>query len=210
MIGRRTRLPGSAPVSGGLRLIAVALLKCIAVSCGGSGIAPVTSSNSTAPPPAANNSPTIRGVPVTQVTQDQEYTFTPLASDPDGDPLGFSITNLPSWASFDANTSNLAGTPGDAHVGTTLSVTISVSDGTASVSLAPFDLEVRQIQLGSATVSWEVPSTNADGSALTDLAGYRVHYGTTSQNYTSVIDINDANANVLTVDDLEPGTWFLP
>jgi hypothetical protein len=33
---------------------------------------------------------------------------------------------------------------------------------------------------GILDVSWTAPTTNADGSALTDLAYYRVYYGTTN------------------------------
>ena len=54
---------------------------------------------------------------------------------------------------------------------------ISVSDGTASASLPAFSLAVLQVATGTATVSWTPPTTNTDGSALTDLAGYRVAYG---------------------------------
>jgi len=34
-----------------------------------------------------------------------------------------------------------------------------------------------------ATVSWIPPTTNTDGTALTDLAGYKVYYGTVSWSY---------------------------
>lgn len=36
---------------------------------------------------------------------------------------------------------------------------------------------------GKATVSWDAPTTHADGTDLTDLAGYKVYYGTASRNY---------------------------
>ena len=123
--------------------------------------------------------------------QDQPYSFAPSATDPDGDPLTFSISNLPAWASFDSATGSLTGTPGVARVGTTLDVTISVSDGTASASSPPFDLEVQAVQLGVATVSWDIPTTNADGSALTDLDGFNVHYGEASQAYTRLEVVSD-------------------
>jgi hypothetical protein len=58
----------------------------------------------------------------------------------------------------------------------------------------------------SATLTWDAPTTNADGTPLTDLAGYKVYYGTTSGNYTDVIDVG----NVITykVEDLQPGTDY--
>ena len=60
----------------------------------------------------------------------------PTASDPDGDELTFSIANKPDWASFDAATGLLNGTPPPAAVGTNSDITISVSDGQATASLA--------------------------------------------------------------------------
>lgn len=33
-------------------------------------------------------------------------------------------------------------------------------------------------QSGQATLAWNAPTTNVDGTALTDLAGYTVYYGT--------------------------------
>ena len=38
---------------------------------------------------------------------------------------------------------------------------------------------------GTVTISWQPPRENTNGTALTDLAGYTIHYGTSSQNYTS-------------------------
>lgn len=47
-----------------------------------------------------NYPPTISGSPATRVNAGSSYSFTPIASDPDDDPLTFSITNKPSWASL--------------------------------------------------------------------------------------------------------------
>ncbi len=160
------------------------------------------------PPPAVNNAPTISGVPPGQVTEGQLYSFTPTASDADGDTLTFSIGNQPGWANFDTATGTLAGTPNASHIGTTTGVTISVSDGTDSASLAPFDIEVRQIQLGSAVVSWDIPTTNADGSTLDDLAGFNVHYRRASDNFSDIVVVNDAAASSVLIEDLSPDTWF--
>ena len=41
---------------------------------------------------------------------------------------------------------------------------------------------------GTATLTWTAPTTNADGSPLTDLAGFKIHYGTSSGSYTQTID----------------------
>ena len=161
-----------------MRLACVLMAAALLAACGGGGSdpAPVTATPAPTPPPTppANNAPTISGTPQAQVIAGETYSFTPSASDPDGDTLTFSIANAPAWASFDEDTGALAGTPAETHIGTTVDVTISVSDGTDSASLAPFDLEVQRIPVGSATVSWDIPTTNADGSALSDLAGFIV------------------------------------
>ena len=45
------------------------------------------------------------------------------------------------------------------------------------------------------TLMWETPTTNVDGSPLTDLAGFKVYWGTVSGTYTGVKDVG----NVVTV-----------
>ena len=42
---------------------------------------------------------------------------------------------------------------------------------------------------GGTTLSWVPPAENVDGSALTDLKGYRIYVGTTSRTYSSQIDL---------------------
>lgn len=62
---------------------------------------------------------------------------------------------------------------------------------------------------GSATLSWQAPQTNADGSALTDLAGFRIYYGTASGSYSQTINVADPTATRYTISSL-PGsaTYF--
>lgn len=95
----------------------------------------------TAPAPV-NRPPVISGTPATTVTAGNAYRFRPTASDPDGQTLTFSIENGPAWATFSASTGEISGTPAAANVGTYSNVIISVSDGRASVSLAPFAIAV--------------------------------------------------------------------
>ena len=38
------------------------------------------------------------------------------------------------------------------------------------------------------SVQWDMPTTNTDGTPLTDLAGARIYYGTASSNYTATVD----------------------
>lgn len=92
---------------------------------------------------AVNDAPSISGTPVTSLDQDTSYSFVPTATDIDtNDVLTFSISNKPTWASFNPATGALTGTPAGTDTGKTLGIVISVSDGTASDALPAFDLEV--------------------------------------------------------------------
>lgn len=89
-----------------------------------------------------NDAPVISGTPETQVNEDQAYSFTPSVLDIDGDSLSFSVVNLPSWASFDTNSGNLSGIPGNDDVGTYSGIVISVSDGLVTAALPTFSIIV--------------------------------------------------------------------
>ena len=90
----------------------------------------------------ANNAPVISGTPPTSVTQGTSYYFRPTASDADGDPLTFSITNRPSWATFSTTSGRLRGTPTASNVGTFSNIVISVSDGKVTAQLPAFAIVV--------------------------------------------------------------------
>ena len=62
--------------------------------------------------------------------------------------------------------------------------------------------------VGAATVSWEAPTTNTDGSPLMDLAGYRIYYGSSPENLGHTVQINTIGLQTYVIDDLEPGTWY--
>ncbi len=154
-----------------------------------------------------NSAPTLSGSPPTLVQEGDAYAFTPGANDPDGDSLSFSITNRPSWAAFDSATGRLSGTPQAADVGTYADIVISVSDGQASASLAAFTITVEAISTGSVTLSWTPPTENTDGTALTDLAGYRIYWGTTSGSYPNSVTIDNPGVTTYLVENLSPGTY---
>ncbi len=158
--------------------------------------------------PSANSAPTISGNPAGTVRIGDTYSFTPTASDPDGDPLTFSVQNKPVWATFDATTGSLSGSPTLADVGTYDSITISVSDGSITSSLAPYSVTVTQVALGSATLSWTSPTQNSDGSPLIDLAGYKIYYGTATGNYQNNVQIDNPGLTTYVVENLTPTTYY--
>lgn len=60
----------------------------------------------------------------------------------------------------------------------------------------------------SATLSWTAPSDNSNGSALTDLAGYHIYYGTTPGALTNTVNITNPGTLSYTVTNLGAGTWY--
>ena len=48
--------------------------------------------------------------------------------------------------------------------------------------------------LTSAKLEWDAPTTNEDGTPLTDLKGYKLYYGPSSDNYTGSIDVGDTTS----------------
>jgi hypothetical protein len=178
--------------------------------CGGGGDS--DDSASANPPPSGSNAPpTIQGQPSGSVMAGQAFSFQPTASDPNGDPLTFSVTNLPDWATFAASTGRISGTPSDADVATYSGISVTVSDGRgASASTPAFAITVLQAGsgTGSATLSWVAPTQNADGTPLTDLAGFRVLYGRDQGALDQAVTLNNASLNRYVVDNLSAGTWY--
>ena len=157
---------------------------------------------------AANATPTIGGTPPPMVNVDQSYSFTPTASDPDGDTLTFSIQNMPPWAQFNTASGALSGTPRVGDTGSYANISISVSDGNLSDTLPEFTITVNQVSLGSVTLNWTPPTQNTDGSVLTDLAGFKIYYGTSPDNYPNEITIDNPGITTFVVDNLTPDTWY--
>ena len=137
-----------------------------------------------------------------------QYTFTPAVHDADGDSLTFSISGRPSWATFGVGTGMLTGTPGAADVGTYSNIVIAVSDGKSTVAMQSFSVNVVATATGSATLSWTPPTANTDGTALTDLAGYKIYWGTSAGNYPNSVVVDNPGLTSYVVEQLTPATWY--
>ena len=134
---------------------------------------------------------------------------TPTASDANGDKLTFSISNKPVWASFSATTGQLSGTPSGSQVGSYSNIVITASDGTASASLPAFGINVTSTTTsGAATVSWTPPTHNTDGSTLTNLAGYRIYYGTSSAALNQTVELKNPGLSSYMIESLPAGTYY--
>jgi hypothetical protein len=60
----------------------------------------------------------------------------------------------------------------------------------------------------SITLNWMPPTQNTNGTALTDLAGYEIHYGPQSDQYTNTIKVDNPGIATYVVDNLSPGTYY--
>jgi len=61
---------------------------------------------------------------------------------------------------------------------------------------------------GVVTLSWSAPTENTDGSALTNLAGFDIHYGTDPNALSEKISINTVGMLTYVIDNLSSGTWY--
>lgn len=157
---------------------------------------------------ASNRAPLLTGSPVTNAMAGQPYAFRPSGSDPDGDPLTYRITNKPVWATFDATSGTLYGTPANSSAGVYSNIVISVSDGITTASLPAFSISVALPPQANATLSWVPPTQNVDGSPLTDLAGFRVLYGQAVGQYTQILNLPSPTMSTVVIEGLGAGTWY--
>jgi len=168
----------------------------------------VLAGSSTPPPTAA--APTISGTPATTDVAGTAYSFQPTASGPSGMTLAFSVQNKPSWANFSIATGALSGTPASTQTGTYSNIVLSVSDGVASSALPAFSITVSAATAttGNATVNWTPPTQNTNGSALTNLAGLYLYYGTSPSSLSQMVQISSASQTSYTISNLASGTWY--
>ena len=139
---------------------------------------------------SAGTAPTISGSPPTTVSAGSPYDFKPTAADPDGQALTFAVINKPTWASFDAATGRLSGTPGAISAGTYSNVGISVTDGSSTASLAPFTITV--------TAQANTPPTISGTPATSVQVGNAYDFRPTA---------SDANGNTLRFSIVNPPSW---
>ena len=156
----------------------------------------------------SNSRPSISGATSVSAVVGQAFTLQPAAQDRDGDRLTFSATGLPSWLTLDASTGRLSGTPQAGDIGPFSGVTLTVSDGTSTSSLGPLTINVLAVGSGRASLSWSPPITNTDGSALTNLSGYVVVYGTSPGELSQSVPINNPSIASFVVENLPSGTWY--
>jgi hypothetical protein len=192
-----------------IRTVLLASALMLLAGCGGGGSSG-TASSSTASATSVKSTPqlSLGGSAPSTATTGQLYTFTPQVSGVSGS-VAFTIQNTPSWATFNASTGTLSGTPQAANVGTYSNIVISASDSQGSSSLPAFTITVAQANsgAGNVTLSWTAPTVNTDGTPLTDLAGYKIYYGTSASSMSNVITVSNGVTSYV-IEGLTAGTWY--
>lgn len=90
----------------------------------------------------------------------------------------------------------------------TNTITVTATDGAGETVSDSIVINRESTGKGSTTLSWEAPTERTDGTALTDLAGFRIHYGRLSGTYDYQIEVNTPGVMTYVVEDLVPGEWF--
>lgn len=205
----RTQILSSGKIAGGLLVSAVLAMSFSSVSFAGTSI---------------------YGSPSTSVIATRYYGFQSWATDTDHKTVTYSIQNKPSWATFDTRYGHLYGIPSASNVGTYSNIVITASDGVSSAHLPAFAITVKSngtsttsgggsgsgsgsgggttSSTGSVTVSWTPPTQNTNGSALTNLAGYTINYGTNASDLSSEVKVSTTGVTSYVIDNLPAGTYY--
>lgn len=61
---------------------------------------------------------------------------------------------------------------------------------------------------GQASLSWDAPQSNTDGSTLSDLSGFVILYGTGPVDLSQSIEISNPSVDRYVIENLNPGTWY--
>jgi hypothetical protein len=87
-------------------------------------------------------------------------------------------------------------------------VTSNTTPPPAADPPAPLTQSPPPAAVAAVNLAWSAPTENSDGTPLTDLKGYKIHYGTQSQNYTGSISVDNPTVTTYLVDSLPAGTYY--
>jgi hypothetical protein len=149
---------------------------------------PVTVTNGTV---TVDHPPVLASIGNKTVNEGQLLSFTISATDPDGDTLTYSASNLPSGASFNSTTKTFTWTPSYNQDGIYSNISFTVSDGKANVS-QNVTITVNEVYQ---------PDVNSDGKVnVLDVISVTQHWNETGTSGWIIQDINeDGTINVLDV-----------
>jgi hypothetical protein len=96
----------------------------------------------------------------------------------------------------------------DAPATLRVNYTMTAGAGTINMQAAALSQAAVLQPTGSAILTWQPPALNTDGSPITDLAAFKVYWGTTQGTYSQSTKISNVAARTHTVTGLAKGTWY--
>ncbi|MGH8294327.1 MAG: fibronectin type III domain-containing protein [Steroidobacteraceae bacterium] len=102
----------------------------------------------------------------------------------------------------------LSGCGGGGGGGAAGSAATSQAITSSSAANTALDSPPPTASIGAVTLNWTPPTENTDGTSLTNLAGYDIHYGTQPGNYTQTVSVSNPGIATYVVDNLSPGTYY--
>jgi len=165
--------------------------------------------------PAPNQNPTINSIPIQMATEDQFYQYTVQATDPDGDPLTFTLSENPNFLNIsriDNNSARISGTPGNADIGQH-NVSVIASDGNGGNDSQSYTLIV-QSQASTDMVSsvnitiFGSSIVKINWTTIEDTRDKIIYGTTTSYDYETLTDDNYASIHERILRDLLPNTTY--
>ncbi len=104
---------------------------------------------------------------------------------------------------------NAGGTGGPAYGANGLTSGTTIN-GTTIENIVEESIVEEEINTVKASLNWTAPVARADESpiSMSEIAGYRVYYGTASGEYTQQLDVNDAYIDEVAL-DVVAGTYYM-
>jgi hypothetical protein len=189
--------------------IVLALALSIAACSSGSGQGWPTQDGSSAPPAAAGDGPHV----VITSPDAEEIDTTDDAMDIAGSASSAAGIREVTWQTDSGESGKASGTDTWTIEQVPLAlgantITVTATDSAGATVSDVIVINRESEGTGSATLSWSAPTERTDGTALADLAGFRIHYGRMSGIYDYQIDISTPGISTYVVENLVPGDWY--
>ena len=138
-----------------------------------------------------NDDPVFTSTPITNATEDTEYTYTITVTDPDptNDTITLTATTIPLWLNLNSNTRILSGTPLVTDVGTH-SIVISAADGNNGVSNHSFSITVADFNDSPVFTSTPITTATEDIS------------------YSYIVTASDEEGDIITLSGTTIPSWL--
>ncbi len=104
-----------------------------------------------------------------------------------------------------ASTTSGSTTPGSTASGST---TATSSTSTRTATSGSSSSSSTTASTDTVTINWTPPTENTNDTPLTNLAGYNIHYGTSSGNLTNKISVSNPGIATYVVSNLAPGKYY--